>query len=181
VAHQRAGFHGGRSQHRVVTAEPPSTLEEWQEARAKGWRPVTGLAGRARSSSLSVPGFDEPRTLPVPNMPREWHRAPDEWREGKEGRESNLANLVADQLDRELPASVRRTLNGVKFKRQGGNDPGGWNIAHVPNSRKDNPQRAYRRYKDMAGGDRDTLTVARLSSWFCALLGETDKEAEIDP
>jgi hypothetical protein len=172
----------------VSRPEPPSTLVEWREAREKGWRPIT-VPGRARSTALYVPGFDVPRTLPVPNMPREGHRAPDEWREGREGRESNLADLVADQLglgpvDRirptepyvELPSSVRRTLNAVKFKTQLGNDPGGWNITHVPESRKDIPQRAYRRYRNMAGGDRDTLKVARLSTWFCALLAETDIE-----
>jgi hypothetical protein len=103
-------------------------------------------------------------------MPRECHRAPDEWREGK------LADRIADQLGRELPAEVRYTLNGVKFKKKGGNDPGGWNLAYVPDSRKDGKQQAYRKFIEIAGGERNTLQAARLSTWFCALLSESDIE-----
>ena len=130
--------------------EPPTTLDEWRKAREKGWRPA-----------------------PVVNLPRECHRAPDEWREG------HLADLVADQLDRELPPELRDTLDRIKFrarpvtksKEQDG-VARGWNLAHVPDSRYDSMLDSYRRYTKAEGGDWDVLQAARLSSWFCALLSE---------
>jgi hypothetical protein len=88
--------------------------------------------------------------------------------------ERDLACWAGDYIDERLPDQLVRTLGTVRWVRRSVDDTprrvSGWWVGHVPESHFS--QNLYRRYQEVNGDEYRPLQVARLGSWFIALLGE---------